>query len=122
MHLMEGEKARWSKVQAIYRCWLYADGVERSDETGKVTKPGFSRSQSEEIWREKGRLGHLVLVKMRIRHFSEGAAFGSRAFLEEVFQKRREKFGPTRKDGARQIGAVRWGELMSLRNLRKVEN
>ena len=31
---------------------------------------------------------------------------GSSAFLEEVFQKRREKFGPTRKDGARPIRDV----------------
>ena len=51
---------------------------------------------------------------------SEGAAFGSRAFLEEVFQNRREKFGPTRKDGARPIGA--WGGLMSLRCLHNVES
>ena len=53
---------------------------------------------------------------------SGGAAFGSSAFLEEVFQSRREKFGPTRKDRARPIRDVRWGELMSLRNLRKVQS
>lgn len=121
MHLMEGSASRWSKVLAVYRCWLYADGVERRNEAGEVIKAGFSRVQSAEVWREQGRLGHAVLVKMRIRHFTEGAAFGSRAFLEEVFEKRREKFGPTRKDGARPIHDVRWGELMSLRTLRKVE-
>lgn len=119
---MEGRAARWSKVQAVYRCWLYADGQQRRDESGTVTKAGFTPTQVEEVWREEGRLGHAVLVKMRIRHFTEGAAFGSRVFLEEIFQKRREKFGPTRKDGARPIGAVVWGELMSLRNLRKVES
>ena len=108
-------------MQAVYRCWLYADGIERRDESGKIVKPGLRRLQRDETWREQGRLGHAVLVKMRIRHFTDGAAFGSRLFLEEVFQRRREKFGPTRKDGARPIRDVRWGELMSLRGLRKAE-
>jgi len=54
------------------------------DEKFRLTT-GFSRQESEEVWREQGRLCHAVLVKMRIRHLSEGAAFGSQAFLEEVF-------------------------------------
>lgn len=41
--------------------------------------------------------------------------------MEEVFQRRREKFGPSRKDGARPIRDVSWGGLMSLPNLRKIE-
>ena len=108
-------------MQAVYRCWLYADGIERRDESGKIVKPGLRRLQRDETWREQGRLGHAVLVKMRIRHLSDGAAFGSRRFLEEVFQRRREKFGPTRKGGARPIREVRWAKLMSLRGLRNVE-
>lgn len=101
---------------------MRAAGRRPSSIPSFLSPPSFlGISQSEEVWREQGRLGHAVLVKMRIRHFTEGAAFGSRAFLEEVFQKRREKFGPTRKDDARPILDVRWGELMSMRNLRKVE-
>jgi len=35
-------------------------------------------------------------------YFTDGAVIGSRGFVEEVFQKSRDRFGPKRKDGARQ--------------------
>jgi len=120
-HLVESNsRLSWTEVQRIYRCWLYADGQQRRDQSGAITKKGFSSSQSEKVLREQGRLAHAVLIKMRIRALSEGAAFGTRDFLEEVFQERREKFGSKRQSGARPIAELKGGALMSLRDLRRV--
>jgi putative transposase len=49
---------------------------------------------------------------------TKGMAIGGKAFLEQIFERRREFFGPRRIDGARKIQEVRWGGLMALRELR----
>jgi putative transposase len=43
------------------------------------------------------------LLHQRIRLFSEAIVLGSQAFVEEVFQTQRHKFGPKRKQGARPV-------------------
>ncbi len=59
-----------------------------------------------------------MLVEARVRYFSDGVALGSKAYIEEVFRERREKFGAKRIDGARKMRAVDWGGLMNMRDLR----
>jgi hypothetical protein len=52
-----------------------------------------------------------------VRYFTDGAAIGSRRFVEEVFEQRREWFGSKRRDGARRVGGL--GEaLYCMRALR----
>lgn len=107
-----------------------------------MIRRGFAAETAEmEINRQQGAIARPVLVKMRLRHFSEGVAIGSKAFIESVFQARREsfipplagspsqaslQFGPLarrvvparRIDGARKTQSVRWGGLMAMRDLR----
>ena len=67
-------------------------------------------------------LGMAELLRCRVRYFTDGAVIGSRGFVEEVFQKSRERFGPKRKDGARKWrgkGEAAAGVLWSMRDLRK---
>ena len=48
-----------------------------------------------------------------------GEGLGSKRFVEEVFEQNRDRFGKTRKDGARKPkGGSGWGELSVLRDLR----
>ncbi|MDX2227712.1 MAG: hypothetical protein SFY92_11565 [Verrucomicrobiae bacterium] len=55
-----------------------------------------------------------------MRYFTDGAVLGSREFAEKVYQKHKHVFGIKRKDGPRPMqGAVQWGGLMTLRNLRQ---
>jgi len=61
------------------------------------------------INRQQGAIARQVLVKMRLRHFTEGLAIGSKAFIESVFEARRDVFSQQRVDGARKMQAVRWG-------------
>jgi putative transposase len=48
---------------------------------------------------------------MRVRHFTEGMAIGSKGFIEAMFKARRKAFPPKRIDGARKIQGVRRGGL-----------
>jgi len=58
----------------------------------------------------------------RIRAFSGGVAVMSESFVEEVFNDRRELFGPERKRGARRVvkGKALLNEMLcALRDLRR---
>ena len=64
------------------------------------------------------RIGCPRAPRCRIRHFTDGVAIGSKAFIEEVFQRYRPNFGPRRVDGARRIPPLSAGlRLMNLRDL-----
>jgi hypothetical protein len=52
-----------------------------------------------------------------VRYFVDGAVIGSRAFVEDLFQKMRGRFGPKRRTGARAINGVEG--LFSLRDLQR---
>ena len=110
--------ASWAQIQAIYRCWLYDQGEQEHSEEGAMLRPGFSASQREAVLAEEGALARRVLVKARVRYFTDGVAIGSKGFLEEVFSHRRAFFSERRIDGARRMKGVRWGGLMNLRDLR----
>jgi hypothetical protein len=111
--------ATWAQIQAIYRCWLYDEGKVVLDEQGKVIKRGFEAETAEMVInRKQGAIARPVLARMRLRHFTEGVAIGSRAFIESVFEARREAFPARRVDGARKIRGVRWGGIMAMRDLR----
>ena len=58
------------------------------------------------------------MLRLRVRHMSDGVALGTREFVNEVFARHREMFGPKRKDGARPIRALASFGLTALRNLR----
>ena len=58
------------------------------------------------------------MLRLRVRHLSDGVAIGTKDFVNEVFTLHREKFGPNRKDGARPIRALACIGLTALRDLR----
>ena len=61
-------------------------------------------------------------MALRFKRSLDGAVIGSRAFVDEVFARCRERFGGQRKDGARKLrgsGAAAAGRLWSVRDLRQ---
>ena len=62
------------------------------------------------------------MVRCRLRHFSDGVARGSRAWVDAVFRLSRERFGRQRQSGARSIRQLDKAEpgvrLHTLRELR----
>lgn len=57
-----------------------------------------------------------IMLRCRARYLTDGAVIGSRAFVEEVFEESRERFGPNRKDGARK-GRGRDGSAVEFEGL-----
>ena len=97
----------------FYRDWLIELGAPVVDEAGNVVRAGFEPEEAG------GKLTQRSLLSTRVRYFTAGLAIGSRAFCEELFQRYRNEFGPNRQSGARPWRHGEWGELYSLRDLRK---
>ena len=106
------KKAQGSFTAAAwYRSWLCEKG------SGSDTKRGVDETEREKVRMTGGQLSRADLLRCRVRYFSDGVAIGSREFVEELFQGRRESFGAKRKDGARRIRESEEA-LFSLRALR----
>ena len=58
------------------------------------------------------------MLRLRIRHFTEGVFLGSKEFVNEMFARHRDRFGSKRKDGARPIRGVPLPGISVLRDLR----
>ncbi|MEO0448336.1 MAG: hypothetical protein AAF191_19915 [Verrucomicrobiota bacterium] len=81
-------------------------------------KPGFEDSQVEKVLAQKGAFAFPVLATTRLRHFTQGVAIGSKAYVEEIFIQHRAFFGKRRVDGARKIPKLPKISLVALRELR----
>lgn len=58
-------------------------------------------------------------LKLRVRYFNGGIAFGSKEFVESIFMHNRGFFSPKRKTGARKIKGLAGEPLYTLRDLRR---
>lgn len=56
-------------------------------------------------------------LRCRVRYFCDGAVFGSREFVDDIFQAHRDRSDPKRETGARRVRGVQT-EFYALRNLR----
>ena len=73
-----------------------------ANQSGKVL---IDKEKIKEVIAQGGELSLAEVLRLRVRHLSDGVAIGTKAFVNEVFTLHREKFGPKRKDGARPIRA-----------------
>ena len=65
-----------------------------------------------------GELGLGQVLRLRVRHFTDGVILGSKDFVNELFVRHRDRFGTRRQDGARPIRGVPLPEISVLRDLR----
>lgn len=107
-----------------YRAMLLGLGTEVVVD-GEVKRRGMSEARAE---REQERLREMKrdlsisrMIRHRVRYFTDGAAIGSRSYVEEVFRECRQYFGARRKTGARKprgaLGGLA-GEVWTARDLR----
>ena len=104
----------WGECAAAYRIRLFVGGGV-AHQSGKVV---LDREKIKEVIAQGGELSLGQVLRLRVRHMSDGVALGSRAFVNEVFRRHRDRFGPKRKDGARPIRGLAAFGLTALRNLR----
>ena len=107
-------KPSWRACAAAYRIRLFVGGGS-AHQSGKMI---LDREKIKEVIAQGGKLSLGQVLRLRVRHMSDGMALGSKAFVNEVFTQHREMFGRKRKDGARPIRALAAFGLTALRNLR----
>ena len=116
---VSGQPVAANQVLREYRMLLYGTGEEEGlDEQGRPLRRGFAAGEAQAVLAAKGRLDRWQMLRCRVRYFTDGAALGTRAFVNEVFAVRREHFGPKRTTGARPMRGVDGGGLFTMRDLR----
>ena len=73
----------------------------------------------EEVWQAGGKLPLVEALRCRVRYFTDGAVLGGQRYVDDFFDRKREYFGESRKDGGRKMRGAQWGELRALRDLQK---
>jgi putative transposase len=130
----EADARHWAgRVSRDYRMLLLEEGTEQTretvDENGErvtqVVRKGMdaAKAQAEQEDLAAGRNVALSrMLRHKVRYFSDGAAIGSRAFVDGLFEQCRDRFGPKRTSGARKLrgrGAGAADLLWSARDLRQ---
>jgi hypothetical protein len=125
-HLMREDAMRnqsgvpdWRVVGREYRKLLFGVGEERPAADGDPGRKGISAEKVAKVQASGGVLPLPRLLRCRVRYFSDGVVIGSRRFVNDFFEAKREFFGAKRKDGARKLRGGDFGALRSLRDLRK---
>ena len=109
-----------TEVLEEYRKLLFRQGEERegTDEQGRPRRRGFDRETMLKVLAEGGTLPRSEYLKLRIRYWVDGAVLGSREYVNSVFERHRDRFGPRRTTGARQVRGLSGMALSCLRDLR----
>jgi putative transposase len=105
----------------LYRSHLYPQCVPMRTTRKKDRKPtigGYSKDNSLRLLAAKEKLSWDAYLRCRVRYFTDGAVYGSKEFVEKMFQKERGRYGVKRKTGARALKGVD-GEVFALRALQK---
>jgi putative transposase len=90
-------------VLGWYRQELFGRGSETFDVEGNVVRRGFSDEDIQASRDAQGRLPAWVYIHLRVRYFTDGAVLGTKAFVEAVFQARRQWFSSNRQSGSRRL-------------------
>ena len=121
------EAERWKEVSRIYRGTM---GLALGRKSGRAAvKKGEVRPQmntaealaAKDNGTDLPDLALGVMLRCRVRYFTDGAVIGSKEFVNEAFAGARERFTARRKDGARRMrgsAAPAAGVLWSMRDLR----
>ena len=129
-----GATGKGSEAKAgDYRMLLLQEGREQTRETPnpeggtgtRIVRKGIPPAVADaELQRLSNNRDIAIskLLRLRVRYFTDGAVIGSRAFVDDFFEKCRTRFGPKRKSGARKLrgnAQAAASLLWSARDLRK---
>ncbi len=114
--LFEGSDARsWSATQAAYRLLLFGTGTGPREHGASLSDEAF-----QQVLDQGGTLPLATVLRHRVRHFTDGAVLGSRAFVAQELMRYRRRSGRRKRSQPRALPAFAdWGDLTTLRGLRK---
>jgi REP element-mobilizing transposase RayT len=113
-----------------WRCVLYGLPESEARLAGDAAKlgaagvfrPRIPRGKALEVLAAGGKLSQADYLRCKVRYFSDGVVLGGRAFVEDIFEACRERFGPKRRNGARPLRGLAGDSpderLFNLRQLR----
>ncbi len=115
-----GESIDWRVIGSEYRKILFGMGEERLDaNSGKWVRRGVQETEVTKVMAAGGKLTRPQLLRCRLRYFTDGLVIGSKRFIEDFFQEKREYFSESRKEGSRRMRGGDWGEMRSGRDLQR---
>ena len=77
------------RALVIYRAMLGGQGAERKREDGTVMRRGVSEKVRERLTTPNERRLAAEILTRRVQHFTKGMVLGSRAFVDEWFERNR---------------------------------
>ena len=104
----------WKQASAEYRMMIFGKGAEPKPHAAEI-----SDAKMKQVMRSGGKLPRAVLLRCRVRYFSDGAILGSKEFVREVFEQQRDQFSQRRRRFGRALPGGDWQGLVSFRDLRK---
>ena len=133
---VEGQVSPSSFEESHRRCRCFLFGIpeselrqkeelarEKSGGEAQIFRKRISRKKALEVLAQGGRLQKSDYLRCRVRYFVDGAALGSKDFIEEVFQASKELFHPKRATGPRPLRGIETvpkpNRLYNLRQLGK---
>ena len=111
-------KREYKQAIAAYRLILFGKGYQSKGVEHK-DRGTISAERLEEVIQQNGHVPINELLRARIRYFSDGMALGSKAFIQQVFENNRDKFGINRKRAGARLPPACWGGLHVMRDLKK---
>jgi putative transposase len=104
----------WAEAHAHYREMIFGTGAGPREGAASITTDDFQR-----VMHEGGNLSLAVVLRCRLRYFSDGAVLGSRAFVASQLAAYRKKSGRCERSTPQPLPACTdWGDLATMRNLR----
>ena len=115
---VNGLRALWggTKAEALaaHRVFIFEEGSEeKTEDCQPKARVGID---ARKVWAERQRGGRLplaVMLRLRVRYFTDGAVIGSKEFVEKITGSR----GEVKNSKPMRFGE--WDGLHALRNLRK---
>ena len=119
--LLQGHTLSLSRSLETYRQHLFLEGDERREglaADGKLLRGALKAQDVARVLQAKGKLPLSEYLKCRVRYFNDGAVCGSREFVEDMFRRFRNRFGPKRRSGARPMRGLADTPLFTWRDFR----
>jgi len=105
----------WAEVQGRYRQTLYGFGVAARRGAGSLSAEEYAA-----VMKAKGDLPLAVVLRCRLRYFTDGAVLGTREFVAGHLSVYRQRHGRRESTGPRPLPELTdWGDLATLRGLRR---
>jgi putative transposase len=102
----------WADKSAAYRMELFGRGAVSTTER----KVEIKKEEVLEVMRRGGKLEKHELLRLRVRYFSQGVVFGSKEYVEQMFEKYRRKYFPAADKVARPVPRMEGCWILRLRS------